>query len=703
MKRLLSTAVLILSAPALATDSVLEEVVVTAELRDIPLLQQPASTSVLTSADIQQRAAQHLEDILNLAPNVNYASGASRGRFFQVRGIGERSQFVDPQNPSIGIIIDGIDFSGLALAGTLFDVGQVEVLRGPQGTLHGANALAGLINLRSADPETEPALRVEGMYADYDTWSAGIAGTGPLITDTLLYRLSVYQYGSDGFIDNDYLNRNDTNDRDETSIRGKLRWLAGDRHTLDVTALYIDIDNGYDAFSLDNTRHTLSDQPGQDTQESTALGLNWQSELASTTVAAALSVANTESDYGYDEDWSYVGIAPGWEYASFDQYLRERDSYSAELRFLSHDDSRIFAASTDWVGGLYYLGNREDLRRRYTYLDSDFLSRFDTDSVAVFGQLDTQLSAGLTLITGLRLEHRETDYGDSNGAADDPDSDNWGGRLVLEYQRNDAQMLYVGVSRGYRAGGVNSSIQSSLEVFEDPDIRNRLAGATEFDEEFLVNYELGFKGSFADRSLQLRTALFYMDRSDQQVKGSLVFGREDGSTAFIDYINNAAEGDNYGLELELTWLATDRLYLYANLGLLETEYDDYVYLDSDGNTVDASGRGQAHAPSYQYALGGRFDFVRGFYLRLDLEGKDEFYFSDRHDVKSPSQNQVHMRLGYAGERWSVALWGRNLTDEDYYPRGFGSFGNDPRKEYVLEPYYQFGEPRLVGVSAGYEF
>ena len=154
-------------------------------------------------------------------------------------------------------------------------------------------------------------------------------------------------------------------------------------------------------------------------------------------------------------------------------------------------------------------------------------------------------------------------------------------------------------------------------------------------------------------------ALFYMDREDQQVKGSLVLPRPDGSTAFIDYTSNAAEGNNYGLELELSWQPLDRLQLYAALGLLETEFDEYINADGE----DLSGREQAHAPQYQYALGGRFDIAGGFYMRLDLEGKDAFYFSDRHDVKAPSQDLVHARLGYDAGNWSVALWGRNLTDE----------------------------------------
>ena len=688
-----------LASQALADPTRLEEVVVTAELRPAPLLSQVGSISVISAQDILEREAQHLEGILNLAPNVNFAGGTSRARFFQIRGVGERSQFQEPLNPSIGLVIDGIDFSGLGGAGTLFDVQQVEILRGPQGTLHGANALAGLIDIRSGQPEAEPGLQLEAGAADYDSWNAGVVGTGPLVTDQLLYRLAVNRFHSDGFIENDYLGRDDTNGQDETTVRGKLRWLPTGRDTLDLTLMYIDIDNGYDAFSLDNTRHTLSDEPGKGRQDSRALGLEWQRELDAMTVETSVTAATTASTYSFDEDWSYVGIAPGWEYSSKDRYKRDRDSYSATARLLSGAGSRLFGDSTDWVAGAYFLGDRENLDRRYTYLENDFSSRYDTDTYALFGQLDSQLSDGFTLITGLRIERRLTDYRDNNGVDSDPDKDLWGGRVALEYQFDDNRMAYGEISRGYRANGINAAILASMGSSDDPAIADQLETLQQFDEEYLVNYELGLKGKLLADTLQARLALFYMDREDQQVKGSLVIPRPDGSTAFIDYTSNAAQGNNYGMELELNWLASDRLELFANIGLLHTEFERYI--DSDGN--DLSGRDQAQAPNYQYAMGGHYDIGNGFYLRLDVEGRDSAYFSDRHDLKSPSYDLLNMRLGYAAQQWSVALWARNLTDEDYYVRGFGTFGNDPRKEYAVEPYYQYGEPRVVGVSTRFTF
>ncbi len=685
------------AALAQPVDNALEETLVTAEFRQTPLLDLSASASVIAADTLYDLAAQHLEDVLGQAPNVNYASGSSRARYYQIRGVGERSQFQDPLNPSVGLVVDDVDFSGLGAVGTLFDVAQVEILRGPQGTLHGANALAGLVNIRTGEPTDTLEQRVNIMLAQYNTWSAGIVSSGPM-SEQLLFRLAVNAYVSNGFMDNSYLDIDDSNNRDEITARAKVRWLATEASTLDLTVSYLDADNGYDAFSLDNTRKTLSDQPGHDRQETTAVGTRYQSSLAAINLEMLVSYARSKTDYAYDEDWSFENIHP-FAYSSFDQYLRQRNSASAELRLLSNDHSALFGGRSQWVAGIYYLSNREDLRRRYTYLPSDFRSSYDTDTSAVFGQVNTAMGGNLSLIAGLRWERRDTTYADSADVAFDPSKDLWGGRLILEYRRSENSLLYGGVSRGFRANGVNANILASSNTTENPDIIEQLNTVRAFDEETLINYEIGYKATALNGALQVRSALFYMDRIDQQVKGSFIIPQPDGGTSFIDYTNNAAQGDNYGAELELTWLPLEALMLYANIGLLHTEFETYI--NADG--VDLSGRDQAHAPRYQYALGGRYDFAGGFFLRLDVEGKDAFYFSDRHRVKAPAYDLLNARLGWARGQWSMALWGRNLSDKDYFTRGFGSFGNDPRKEYVTEPYLQFGNPRQVGVSARYDF
>jgi iron complex outermembrane receptor protein len=121
------------------------------------------SVTVMGGDTLREAGVQHLQDVLGLVPNLNWASGSSRPRYFQLRGIGENDQWQGAPNPSVGFLIDGMDFSGVGMAATLFDVEQVEVLRGPQGAIHGANALAGLINVRTQcrDAGVRSAYRTE--------------------------------------------------------------------------------------------------------------------------------------------------------------------------------------------------------------------------------------------------------------------------------------------------------------------------------------------------------------------------------------------------------------------------------------------------------------------------------------------------------------------------------------------------------------
>ena len=130
----------------------LEEVVVTASLKEVRSLDLPSSVTVLGAETIRRSAVQHFEELALLTPNLHWSGGSSRARYFQVRGIGERSQYEGAPNPSVGFLLDDIDFSAIGGVATRFDLDSVEVLRGPQGTRYGANALAGLIYARSREP-----------------------------------------------------------------------------------------------------------------------------------------------------------------------------------------------------------------------------------------------------------------------------------------------------------------------------------------------------------------------------------------------------------------------------------------------------------------------------------------------------------------------------------------------------------------------
>jgi len=670
-------------------DHVIDEIVVSADFRDTKLLESAASITVLDSQTIAKRQARHLEQLLNLAPNVNFSSGASRGRFIQIRGIGERSQFVEPINPSVGILVDGIDFTGIAGAATTMDIQQLEILRGPQGTLHGANALAGLINLQAVQPSKQTEGSLEISLAEYNSQTIS-AGLGGAISEELGYRFAVQKHSADGYIENEFLNRDDTDNIDELSIRSILDWQASVDTNHKLTVFHVDADNGYDAFSLDNTRHTLSDNPGHDRHEATAVALqsSWQAnqnfELAST-----LSYANNNLEYGYDEDWTYSDICVDFicvfdGYSSVDNYIRDSKNTSIDVRLVSKDGGKFFSGSTDWVLGVYWRDQGEELLRQYSFAGSDFTSDFNTRNLAIYGQLDSQFSSAITLITGLRIEQRKADYADSQLVAHDVDEDLWGGRIAMQYQTSADYMVYGLISRGYKAGGVNS----------DPDLA---AADREFDTEQMWNFETGIKGLWLDGSLQAQVALFYQLRDDIQIKQSLVQPIEDtNAVSFTDYFGNSAEGSNYGIEVEFNYLASDTLALFGSVGLLETEYDTPL-----SDTLDS--REQAHAPAYQFSLGASVQLSDNLALTVDVEGKDEFFLSSRHSTETQAYELVNANMVYDAGDWELSLWGRNLTDEDVIVRGFGSFGNDPRNGYITEPYYQFGEPRVFGLSGKYDF
>src|SRR6186713_106313 len=245
---------LFVTLAAVAEDASLDEVVVTAELRDHALRQLPASVTVLDSQTLELAGVQHFQDVLGLVPNLNWAAGTSRPRYFQLRGIGELEQWQGAPNPSVGFLIDGIDFSGVGMPATLSDVERIEVLRGPQGTAYGANALAGLIAVNTRAPSRDPAASADVTLGDFGTRGAsGVLG-GPIGDGDTAWRLAAGNYRSDGFRHNAYLNRDDTNGYDESNARLRLRAQPSEHLRADVTAMWADLDNGYDAFSIDNSR-----------------------------------------------------------------------------------------------------------------------------------------------------------------------------------------------------------------------------------------------------------------------------------------------------------------------------------------------------------------------------------------------------------------------------------------------------------------
>ena len=301
--------------------------------------------------------------------------------------------------------------------------------------------------------------------------------------------------------------------------------------------------------------------------------------------------------------------------------------------------------------------------------------------MAVFGQLEFAVGDAGRLTIGTRIERREVEYIDTSGLDLAPNDPMIGGEIAYNHTFSERTSGFARLSRGYKGGGFNLGLVP--------------VGSREFDSEYLWSLELGARTNLVDDRLFLNGTIFYNLRDEQQVETSFQLDPNDPAS-FVFYTANAAQGDAVGVELEVSWLPTDNLELYLNLGLLNATFDTFVT-----PLVDASGRDQAHAPSYTFAAGAAYTHDSGWFGRFDVSGMDEFYFDVSHDQVSESYAIANARLGYQADRWSAQLWLRNAFDERYAVRGF-FFGNEPP---LFPPtlYIRQGDPRHAGVTFDWRF
>lgn len=691
------------------------EVIVLGGLVEQVSAEAAAGVSVLGRRQLRAATGPHLQDVIRAIPNLNSAGGTSRPRYFQIRGIGERSHYAweGPPSSSVGFILDDVDLSGMGMAGLLFDLDQVEVFRGPQSAIFGANAMAGLISMRSADP-----VDIHGRAASASGGSDGLLRCGGWLNLPLRPRLAVragYQFGrSNGFRQNTYLDVDDSNRRREAMVRAKMRYEADNGLVLLGTAFRADLNNRYDAWTPDNNEEliTYSDRPGKDSQVTTAVSV--RGEIPLSLIAADLvsitAYSRTEAEHSYDGDWGNgefwlqepYGFDPevqGWEYDFYDRTLRDRDTFTQELRLLKNDlmagrGSAIIGAhvkameESDDASGYLFGGDATDL-----------YSTFAVDDLALYGQGGLELTDGLRLSLNLRLDRNSIEYeGETHEETTDAQADTVafditdqlaGGKASLTYHLGENRTVYAALARGYKAGGVNQ--HPRLATHRRP-----------YDPEYVVNLEGGYR--FSGRRTTTALTLFHARRHDQQV--DLSSQQDPGDpNSFVYFIANAAGGGrSSGIEAEQVYWPTTRLRLFGSLGYLNTHVDAYTFESARGDTVTLGDRAAAHAPRYTVRIGGEYRHQTGLFGQLDLSATDGFFYSDSHDEKSDRYGLVNGSVGYRGNAWSLTLWASNLLDERYPVRGF-YFGLEPCGEAPLQPcvdakkrYVSYGDPRQIGVT-----
>lgn len=667
-----------------AKASVIEEVIVTAQRRAESLQEVPVAVTAINAEDMELKQVTNVLDLQYQVPNISIATntGTANGARIFLRGVGE-DESRSSADPAVGIYVDGV-YVGRQV-GALFDLvdlEQIEVLRGPQGTLYGRNSNGGAIKLASKKPGAENSLDVKVTAGSDDRFDAKITGNLALSESTAI-RATAMQKTRDGF---HKLNPNgafagqdkEVGEVDTQAFRLALRhdfnadWSAN--IAFDYTKDESDPvpDSAAPGNDADNDLFTIEPLPGVTCSAATPAAflpmgcfLDYGSEVESK--GLAINLSGTVGDYsvmfltGYREMEDELASRIGFPYLQ----ETDQDQLSQEITISSNYDGPF-----NFVAGLYYF--EEDVQ-----LDSVFVFPFslgvETEAWAAFFQSTYDLTDSLTLTTGVRYTDETKDLDATallTGASrvESQDFENTTYTLVLKNQFNENLMGYVSVATGFKSGGWSPDCFSSATACFLP-----------VDEEELTSFEVGIRSDLWDDRLRLNATYFFNQYEDLQIAAT-VPGL--GFTRF-----NVDETEIQGLELEVILRATDNLTINASFGTLDGEYTDLNLSQAGGLTNNGASPGCGGVVSIRCAEGldlknapewkGNIAFIHTLPLAGgELTSSIDFSFEDKSwslVANSPAHAEVDVdtlinaRFAYAPNDgdWKVALWGRNLSDEEY--------------------------------------
>ncbi len=709
----LATAILLASTWSTASnagqgDTVLEEIIVTANKRE-QSLQDVASAITGFSADyINEAGINDLMSITQLTPGFSMASFSLGQPQLYIRGIGSNEDGAGG-DPSVASYVDGIYVA--RAAGSTFnfmDVARIEVLRGPQGTLYGKNAIGGVINVISAQPHDTLAGTAEFTVGEYDLREFRGKANVPLAS-RLYANMAVNYRERDGYIDNKF-NGEEHQDIDDIAAHGQLLYEPGDNFDITLGLEWEEVDrNG-------NGRHTMgpvlgalhdsdvfttqTDVPGYQKRDTHAarIEINWTTGLGQLTSISGYR--NTE--YSWQEN--LFGLPRGVATQLINETSEEAEQYSQELRLASDMDDSDY----QWTVGLYYL--HEEIERMEAFdIDLGFVVReqYDqentTDSAAVFGELYKSLGEKFSATLGLRYTHEEKDFSNTTSADPFPlfflreefsvnadeswDDVTW--RLVGQYELETDGMIYASIATGFKSGGFQGQPSEPISAVQA------------FDPEEAINYEIGIKSQWLNNRLRFNASVYYMDYSDLQVQQFLQVGETpEGIPIAAGVVENAADAVTKGIEIEAHWAITPYLQLFGFYAYNDTEFEDFF---SDGK--DLSGNKLKNAPEHSYAINARYTLplVNGSELSslITYSWRDETYQSNENfDAnKFDDKELLDARISWRSpmDNWELSVWGKNLTDETYQIHRIA--GPDESTETASI----YGIPRHYGASISYQF
>lgn len=694
-----AVAVAVLAASEVrAQAGALEEIIVTAQQREESLQDVPIALSAFSESAIQKNMFRDVTDFVGRTPNASFISNGARSRReISMRGV---TNFLGAnqarRTSTFGFYVDGFNLASSSINPPIMDIERIEVLRGPQSTYFGANALGGGINVTSNAPNTE---EWEGsIMADYGRFdTVDIEGTinVPISKDTLAARINVKDFSSDGNIEN--VNPvGGGNDSEYQYVRAQVLWTPTEQLSINFTYSNanenVGMREGIPSGVLTPFGNVLYGDTAEDDgvgffpQNDSKVNFNFPQNVGTD---FEYSIARLDYDFanlrftsitGYMEsDFFLQGDIDGGATDYFREYRTiPRESVTQEFRLQSTGDS-----SLQWNLGFYY-SDDEGFIDNKTYvasarifgLPNGFLidseeSFSSTEVYAVFGQVDYSLTDRLVLSAGGRYSEEEI-FNDVSGFGGGVSQEltvkdtftDFSPMVAVRYDISDSANVYARIAKGFKSGGV--------QIAPTPDRET-------YDPEELWNYEVGYKADLLDNTLRINAAVFYMDWTDLQASFQESGVDENGDFFIFGGVDNADSAESYGVELSVTSVPVDGLVMNLNVGWLQAEYKEFTALIDgenrvlDGVTIPNSPEWTISADAeYSFPLTGGLDgFVRGEYVyRDELRSTTAALIQEGFPWEVPSYDFFNLRAGVQGEQYSVALYIENLFDDTYYTNAY---------------------------------
>ena len=684
--------------PAMAQSTELEEVIVTARKRDEAILDVPVVISAYNAAEIESAGILRPQDFIALTPNMTMVQTQNQGTsFIVVRGISQARN----SEPSVAVLIDGVLMANPSQFNQeLFDIANIEVLKGPQGALYGRNAIGGAVIITTREPGDE----LEGMLmAGYDSgpgYRARFGVGGPIGgSDTWKFQLSGSYLDTDGHIDNPFLGE-EADPFQDLSARLKLIYEPSDSFKadfrlsfsqVDTQALYFNITEQVDDTSLP----VRVNNPGENERDMISASLKLEWALGGGTLTS-ITAYDTIEELLTGDQFDFLPIP---ESVLFNQFGADQaqhqwldvEAVSQEIRYTSPAENRLrwilgaYMIATDRfisTGNVFDLGTGVVPRVKTTPLPMfapqwTFLADSqDNLAWAVFGELSYDLTDRVEASIALRYDNDERENTTETPQEFIPDAiacdtvpqpvvcattgdvrkETWSElqpKLTLRFKPNDSVTTYLSYSRGFRSGGFNQTGVGSA-----PNPFGILTGIDDlFDEETADTIEAGVKARFSDNRVTAGLSIYHTE-----AEGSYFFVFDPNTST--QNLGNLDKVEYQGLEAELQAQLTERFEVYIRGGITDSE------IKASQRAATDVGNQAPLVSEYTINLGAQFRAPLGdggyeLFIRPDFQIiGDTWWWPDNFTKRSPVE-LLNLRAGIETDTWSVVAWSRNLTDEDY--------------------------------------